>query len=147
MNFCEVCFFFERAKSPSVGWVQKHEPGNLNVEIKNTDLLVAAPITRALEETREELAEARELAPGSAIILTLARVVKRLEAALDQSGMEMPRCSTEEAADILGVTTRQATKLAKADKIRAWQNDGGCRWTFDVRSCHSYASSKGCSAA
>jgi hypothetical protein len=102
-------------------------------------MLAGGPLAAALEAAERDLSEVIELAPDSAFRLERARNVKRLKDAIAAARIEAPKCSTEEAAEILGVSARQATKLAKAGKVKAEQGADGHRWTFDVRSCHAYA--------
>lgn len=107
--------------------------------IRWTEMIVGGPLIEALAELKAELAELRELASGSHAHVVLARQEKRFEAALERARLESPTCGSDEAADILDVTPRQATKLAQAGVIQAEQRVPGGPWTFSVRSCHAYA--------
>lgn len=110
--------------------------------IRETELIAAGPLGEALAEMEAELAEVVELAPDSYARILLARQVKRLRDAITRARLEAPTCDSEEAADIMGVSERQATKLAKAGVVEAEQRVEGGPWTFKVRSCHAYAGRK-----
>lgn len=115
--------------------------------IRHTDMLAGGPLAELLATAESEFQEVAELAPDSSLFFERARMVRLIRGKLEEARNAAPKCGTEEAAGIMGVSTRQATKLAKAGKIVAWQKDDRFPWTFDVRSCHAYAARKGEKAA
>lgn len=108
----------------------------LNIEAHT--MIAAAPLSDLLARARESLEEARELAPESTAVLERARFVRDLEAAMKEAIEIKLTCDSQNAGKIMDVSPRQATNLAKAGRVRAWQNAEGGPWTFDVRSCHAY---------
>ncbi len=112
-------------------------------DLRDTEMLTAGPIRKALDELRALRDEASEFAPGSAIFLERARTLKLVETAINRARTETPMCDSEEAAFILGVSERQARNLARSGAIEAHQRVDRGPWTFDVRSCHAYAARRG----
>lgn len=101
-------------------------------------MIAAAPLIELLAVARASLEEARELAPHGTAALERARIVRDLEAALKEAVEIEMTCDSETAGDIMGVTPRQATNLAKQGKVTAWQNAEGGPWRYNVRSCYAY---------
>ncbi len=115
--------------------------------LRHTEMLSGPPFAELLAKWEAELAEIIELAPDSSARLFKAGAVKCLREAIERARRESSTCTSAEAGEIMGVSERQATKLATAGAVTAKQKVVGGPWTYDVRSCHAYAARKGRGAA
>lgn len=107
------------------------------MNIHDTEMMAGGPLADLLAQTRADLEEVAELAPGGTTHLERARFMKRLTRALEEARRAAPECETKEAALILGVSPRQARNLAASGKVKARRKSGDKGdWIFDVRSCH-----------
>jgi len=121
---------------------RQEPPTDSIMELSDHEMIAAGPLRELYEKVRARLDEARELHPESPVILSYARDEKALREAIEAGRREAPECDSATAAEILGVSERQATKLARARKVLARQRVPGGPWTFDVRSCYELARRK-----
>ena len=115
-------------------------------KIDPADMLTAAPLLELRAVLAAELDEIISLSPSSDSRLQHARMLRRVEAAIERGATEHPICGSKGAAEIMGVCERQATKLAQRGEakggVKGWQRVLNGPWVFDVRSCRAYAGRK-----
>ena len=110
--------------------------------IQPYDMLTAGRLLELLADLEAQLAEIISLSPNSESRFHVARFVRDLTAAIAAAAKETPLCNAEVAAKILGVSVRQATKLALSGRVKASQSCKSGPWEFDVRSCRAYSATK-----
>lgn len=104
-------------------------------------MMQALPMERAVRELRE-LADSMKAEGAQVVtIFELDRRVREIEDAYDRALNASPVCCSRQAADILGVSERQARNIAKDDRfvVKFCQPGGdGCKITYDVRSLYAH---------
>jgi hypothetical protein len=110
--------------------------------IQPYDMLTAGRLLELLADLEAQLAEIISLSPNSESRFHVARFARDLTAAIIAGATDAPVCNAEVAAKIMGVSSRQATKLALSGRVKASQACPSAPWAFDVRSCRAYSATK-----
>jgi hypothetical protein len=110
--------------------------------IKPYQMITAERLLELRADLEAQLAEIISLAPNSESRFHVARFHRDLTAAIIGGATDTPVCNAEAAAKILGVSIRQATKLALSGRVKASQSCKSGPWVFDVRSCREYSATK-----
>ena len=110
--------------------------------IKPHDMLTAGSLLELRADLEAQLAEIISLAPNSESRFHVARFLRDLTAAIIAGATDAPVCNAEVAAKIMGVSIRQATKLALNGRVKATQACPSGPGVFDIRSCREYSATK-----